>query len=149
MYKNHFLMFFILFLIPVSLKADMGTYFDSYLKDLERNKIRVFYTSCVTEDHIANLLVALGSYNALLVERKNGVVVNLAKITFKQGNPVITETHGGIYSYHRVKDLVNSMLNSNFQFLDASLLKNALDISSRPSCEHLGSESGKPGKGLD
>jgi hypothetical protein len=100
--------------------SDMGDFEKKYLYEIESRDSAIFFTCCgskVNPKYSATLLFEVGSKTGLLVEKNDKVVINLATVKIGAKGIIIEETHGGVYSYERVKKLIDELIRHKFQFL--------------------------------
>jgi hypothetical protein len=106
--------------LPTHSYGDMGDFARTYLGELERKETPVFFSRCISQSNFqysAALLFEVGSTNGFLIEQKNKIVVNLATVRINKSELLIDETHGGVYSYERVKKLVKELAGYRFRLL--------------------------------
>ncbi|MFO0752294.1 MAG: hypothetical protein U0411_03080 [Thermodesulfovibrionales bacterium] len=116
----------ILLLLPALSYGDMGDFAEDYLRDMEVRSAAVFYSQCESKpngQYTATLIFEAGSTRGLLIERKDKTVVNLATVMLGEKGLTIEETHGGVYTYDRVKKLVDELAGYNFIFLSPLRVK--------------------------
>ena len=53
----------------------------------------------------------------LLIEMNKNIVVNLANVSLENQGLTIEETHGGVFSYDRVKKLVANLVENCFYLM--------------------------------
>jgi len=94
-------------------------YTANYLEHMKRKAISAFYSECGRSSGKAALVFGMGEKTALLIETERGTVVNLATISTGRSDFTIDETHGGTYSYERVRNLVKELLGYPFKFVMA------------------------------
>lgn len=111
----------LLLLFPIFSYADMGDFTKTYLEEIENKNGSAFMARCSSvknDQDTATLIFEIGKEEGLLIEERNKVIVNLATVKIDKKGPLIEETHGGVYSYERVKKLVNEIvLHHQFHLL--------------------------------
>ena len=137
-----YICFTILFLNSASCLygSDMGDFEKKYLYEIENRDAGVFFTCCgskVNPKYSAALLFEAGSKTGLLVEKNDGVVINLATVKIGAKGMIIEETHGGVYSYERVKKLVDELIRHKFQFLIPMRVKEFENVNPFEMCVNV------------
>ena len=105
---------------PIFSYGGMQDYANDYLKDMESRNATAFYSRCKSKAdgrYMATLIFEVGSTKGLLIETRNRVVVNLATVIIGPKGLTIEETHGGIYTYERVKKLAEELVRYKFNIL--------------------------------
>ena len=97
--------------------GDMGSFAREHLEQLKSDNIPIFYSECRKKMGKALLVFGPSKKKGLLIEQREGVVINLAFVTINQGQFTVEETHGGIYSYERVHKLANELIKYHFTLL--------------------------------
>ncbi len=101
--------------IPAFALGDMGTFFDEYIRKFVASETLVFVSECKYENGKAALIMPVGVKEGLLVEYDKGAVVNLGTVSTGRGKVLVTETHGGAYSYRRAQALVSELATHSFE----------------------------------
>lgn len=131
---------FILLILTLPSYGGMEEFAKNYLQELESRNGSVFFTMCkakINDDYTSTLVFEVGNKKGFLIEDKNKVVVNLATVIIGDKGIVIEETHGGVYTYERVKKLVDEMIKYRFTLL--SPMKAEILKSNKPldRCENV------------
>ena len=107
-------------LFPSKSYGDMGDYANEYLLDLESRKASVFLSCCGSKtdvNYTAILVFEVDKKKGLLIEMNKNIVVNLANVSLENQGLTIEETHGGVFSYDRVKKLVANLVENCFYLM--------------------------------
>lgn len=114
------ILFVILLFLPTFAIGDMGDFARDYISEMAGRNASVFYSQCVskvTGQYTAVLIFEAGSKKGLLIEKKDKTVINLATVMIGEKGLTIEETHGGMYTYDRVKKLIDELAGYKFRFL--------------------------------
>jgi len=130
----------IFLILPIPSHASMEDFAKNYLQEMESRNASVFFTMCkakINDNYTSTLIFEAGSKKGLLIEDKDKVVLNLATVTIGGKGIVIEETHGGVYTYERVKKLVEEMIKYKFTLI--SPMKVEMLKSNKPLdiCENI------------
>lgn len=117
--------FFIILCLLFSVKAYskcIPTFYEeyiyTYLEQLENNHLPIFYSGYELQKDKEEvfLIIEVGSYNGILIEKDDCTITNLAKVSYSNTHHqfVVEETHGGVYSYERVGKLLQNLLKQKF-----------------------------------
>ena len=124
----------ILLLSNLATGAPLDDYANQYFEKLRTSGTSVFYSECLRSSGKATLVFGLGEKTALLIESKNGGVVNLATILIDRSDFKIEDTHGGAYSYGRVRNLIKELLGYPFKFTLPAKLADIMKVKPVRSC---------------
>lgn len=99
--------------------TDMNAYASKYLADIENGNTPVFFSGCESKTikYRATLVFEIGKSKGLLIEKMDKFVINLATVIIGDKGLIIEETHGGTYTYERVKKLANEIAKYRFYLL--------------------------------
>jgi len=84
------------------------------------------------------LVIDMVEARGLFVEARDGVVVNVASLRVEKERVALLETQGGVASYARVQQLVDSMARSSFRMLTRAELGNAAQTEAAQECTKSG-----------
>jgi len=103
--------------------AGFQDYLDEYLMGLAKQKVGVHVTKCTggpdsPKGYSATLLIESENGNALLVERNDDSVVNLASATVNSSSSVtLGETNGGLHSMRRVLVVLEALARAKYKII--------------------------------
>jgi hypothetical protein len=126
-----------LIFLPSLAYGDMNDFATAYLNAIESKKGAVFFSQCkskINNRYTATLIFEVGNMRGLLIERNQKFIVNLATVELGTDGLVIEETHGGVYSYERVKRLVDELGGYQFRLLLPFRVKELGNLEPRDMC---------------
>jgi len=91
----------------------------AYFLELEGKGSLAFVSGCDgnIEDEKAVLVFVPGTKRGLIIEYIQGEVLNLAEIDFDKGSCLVSETHGGEFSYNRMVSLCKDLIKAKFTLI--------------------------------
>jgi hypothetical protein len=118
--------------------ADMRTFAEKYLAKLKIDEVPVLYSECLQPLGKALLVIGPDTRKALLIEVQGDDVVNLAEVAFRQGEAVVLETHGGLYTLERVGHLAGELARYPFALVRPDEVQGILRSRPGRSCDETG-----------
>lgn len=120
--------------LPAAVGASDDQYVREYIERLKANSMPVFYVSCGLPKGKTGLLFPLGERQGLFFEMTDGLVVNSADVTLKDGKWAVDEALGGVYTIRRVAGLVDSLLQGSFMLMTPEDVSRILTTKPRNVC---------------
>lgn len=129
--------------IPYLQTSNFDEYVKKYLKEIEKMEESVFVTSCQSSsdsNYTAILILKAASKEGLLIERKSKKVINLGEIKITSKGLKVQETHGGVYTYDRVSQLLDELMKHKFKLfspIKTNKLENLISNKENIKCKNI------------